>query len=88
MTIGGEGIEQIGEGCPDGLTIGGSATEKVSLYGVAPVVQQTAVNALTGSTAAVSSSAWGFASSTVATIVIQDVHDMHNALVNLGILNQ
>lgn len=34
-------VEQIGTGAPDGLTIGGSTTEKVSFYGVTPVSQRT-----------------------------------------------
>lgn len=31
--------EYIGDGNPDGTSLGSSATEKVSLYGVTPVVQ-------------------------------------------------
>lgn len=33
-------VLQIGDGGPDGCTIQGSATEKVSFYGVAPAVQR------------------------------------------------
>lgn len=35
----------IGDGRPDGNTFGASATEKVSLYGVTPVVQPSALTA-------------------------------------------
>ncbi len=35
-------IEYIGDGSPDGTTLGQSATEKISLYGKTPIVQQTA----------------------------------------------
>lgn len=34
-------VEVIGNGGPDGVTLGSSATEKVSLFGETPVVQQT-----------------------------------------------
>lgn len=33
-------VEQIGTGSPDGLTIQGSTSEKVSFYGVTPVSQR------------------------------------------------
>ena len=36
-------VEQIGNGGPDGVTVGASATEKVSCYGVTPVVQAAAM---------------------------------------------
>lgn len=39
-------VEQVTYNGPDGATIGKSATEKVSCYGVTPVVQAGAVTAL------------------------------------------
>ncbi|WP_136420289.1 hypothetical protein [Herbaspirillum sp. ST 5-3] len=35
----------VGDGRPDGVTVGASTTEKVSLYGVTPVVQGAALTA-------------------------------------------
>jgi len=37
----------LGDGRPDGVTVGASATELVSFYGVTPVAQQTAPAAAT-----------------------------------------
>jgi hypothetical protein len=89
MTIGGEGIELIGQGAPDGATFGYSTTEKISFYGVTPVVQQTAINAKSASTAiGGATTTWAFTSSSQANILIQDVHDMHYALVAYGLLDQ
>lgn len=34
--------EYLGNGCPDGSSFGQSATEKISFYGVTPVVQRAA----------------------------------------------
>ncbi len=33
-------VRLIGDGRPDGCTVGADTTEKVSLYGVAPIVQR------------------------------------------------
>jgi hypothetical protein len=32
--------QYLGDGCPDGTSFGQSATEKISFYGVTPVVQR------------------------------------------------
>ena len=39
--------QYLGDGNPDGVSIGSSTTEKVSVYGVTPVAQGAAVTALT-----------------------------------------
>jgi len=36
-------VQQLHDGCPDGVTICGSATEKLALYGGTPVVQGAAL---------------------------------------------
>jgi hypothetical protein len=33
-------VEYIGNNAPDGMSIGSAITEKVSMYGITPVVQQ------------------------------------------------
>jgi hypothetical protein len=45
-------VEQIGNAAPDGVTIGAAATDKVSIYGVTPVVQASAITAATDLTTA------------------------------------
>lgn len=72
-------VEVIGSGMSGGITVGESATEKVSLYGVTPVVQRTA---------AVATSAVGTASSTdVTTVLKAAVIDIMNTLEAIGAWN-
>jgi hypothetical protein len=41
------GVQYLGDNGPDGVSVGASTTEKVSVYGVTPVAQGSAVTALT-----------------------------------------
>ena len=79
MTIGGNGIEQIGESSPSGSTLGGSTTAKISFYGIVPVVQAAAPTAV-ATTAATSTSAWGFGGSTQANAIVTAVNALITAL--------
>jgi hypothetical protein len=79
MTIGGNGIEQIGGNSPSGETLGGSTTSKISFYGQTPVVQAAAPTAA-ATTVAVSSSAWGFSTSTQANAIVTAVNALITAL--------
>lgn len=76
---------QLGDGNPDGVTIGGSATEKVSFYGVTPVVQA-AVTTAPVSTAATATSPYGFATSTQADAIVTWIRAADTALKNIGII--
>lgn len=72
-------VEVLGSGMSGGSTLGASATEKVSLYGVTPIVQRTA---------AIATSAVGTASSTdVTTALKAAVIDIMNTLEALGAWN-
>lgn len=88
----------IGDGNPDGCSLGSATTEKISFYGVTPVTQptsasQAAVTTSVITTAATSTSPWGFATSTqadaVATIVAANrtlVNQIRSELVTLGLI--
>lgn len=70
--------EQIGKGSPDGMTFGAGITEKISLYGITPVVQR--------SGAAQGTSLVGTASSTaIDTDVKAALIEVMNTLAALGI---
>ncbi len=56
---------QISDGNPDGLSIGQSSTDKIGFYGTAPSVK-TSITDYTTTTAATSTSPWGFGTSTQA----------------------
>jgi len=67
MSIGGNGIEQIGEGAPGGSTFGGSSTATISFYGATPVAQISAGTLAT--TVPTSTSPYGFSSAQATTIL-------------------
>lgn len=88
----------IGDGNPDGCSLGGATTEKISFYGVTPVTQptsasQAAVTTSVVTTAATTTTPWGFATSTqandLATIVANTrtlANQVRSELVTLGLI--
>jgi hypothetical protein len=76
--------QQLYDGEPDGVQIGGAATDKVAFYGATPVVQQT-VAAYSTTTAATSTSPWGFSTSTQANAINARMIEITAALRNLGL---
>lgn len=77
-------VEYIGRNGPDGMTLGSSATEKVSLYGVTPVVQAATIAAV-ATTAATSTSPFGFTEAQ-ANAIISGLNSCVAALKNLGVI--
>jgi len=49
-SVGGNNAEQIGTGCPGGIMLGATATEKVGFYGASPVAQQATAATATDAT--------------------------------------
>jgi hypothetical protein len=76
-------VEQVTYNSPDGATMGQSATEKVSVYGVTPVIQ---ASAITGpvTTASTTTTPYGF-TSTQADAIVSSVLAIIAALKNFGI---
>ena len=80
-------VEVIGDSAPDGVTLGRAAAEKVSTYGVTPVIQSSGANqAAAGTTASTTTSPAGFANTTQANATINLVDEMRTALVNFGVM--
>jgi hypothetical protein len=75
--------EQVTYNCPDGATMGKSTTEKISFYGVTPVVQASAVTAVT-TTASTTTTPYGY-TSTQADAIVTAVNAIITALKNVGI---
>lgn len=70
-----------------GASFGLNTSSKISFYGVTPVVQRAgAAQAAVGTTAATTTTPWGFGSSTQADAVITLVNEMRAALVALGVI--
>lgn len=76
-------VEYIGQGGPDGTSVGSSATEKVSVYGVTPVVQAATLTAVT-TTASTTTTPYGY-TSTQADAIVTAVNAIIVALENFGI---
>ncbi len=70
---------------PDGFYIGASATYKVGFYGKTPVVQQSTIAAV-ATTAATTTTPWGFTTSTQANAIVSDVNAILAALKTYGLI--
>lgn len=79
-------VEQIGTGSPDGATFQASTTEKLSFYGVTPVVQPSGATQATITTTWVTiSSGFGFATSADVISIIAAVQAIQTVLKTLGL---
>lgn len=73
------------EGVP--VQFGGTNTATVGFYGATPVAQQSATNqAAVASTAATSTTPWGFSTSTQANAIVALVNQLRADLVDLGLI--
>ena len=72
---------------PDGIQYGRSATDLVGFYGISPIVQPTSASeAAVTTTAATTTSPWGFATSTQANAIVTLVNQLRADLVALGLI--
>jgi hypothetical protein len=76
-------VEQLGGRADDGTTVAGATTDLVSLYGVTPVAQASAITgpATTGSAV----SGYGFTTASQADAVVTSVNSIILALKNIGV---
>lgn len=75
----------IGNGNPDGVSVGGATTDLVSLYGVTPIAQRSSANqAAVTTTAATSTTPFGFSTSAQANAIVTLVNELRAALVAIG----
>jgi hypothetical protein len=71
---------------PDGTSLGQDTTDKVSFYGVTPVVQPSSANqAAISTTAATTTTPWGFTTSTQANAVVALANEVQRVLTLLGL---
>ena len=79
-------VYQVGDGRPDGLTIGGSTSEKVSFYGVTPIAQRTGAAQSTFTiTIGTSQTSWGFKTSDQFNDFVLQLREIQNTLIALGV---
>jgi hypothetical protein len=85
MTMTGQ-ERNVSDGNPDGNTFGQSTADKISFYGVTPIIQRANSNqAIADTTTPVSSSPFGFGSTQAAGIITL-VNEMRAALIAIGII--
>lgn len=88
----------IGDGNPDGVTLGGATTDLISFYGVTPIVQRSSASQAAVATTAItapattvgtSTSPWGYAGSTQANAISKAVSDLVTRVAaNTTLLNE
>jgi UDP-N-acetyl-D-mannosaminuronic acid transferase (WecB/TagA/CpsF family) len=79
----------IGSGAPGGTSFCSATSEKLSFYGVTPIVQRSgSAQAAVVTTNAVSttSNIWGFSTSSQANAIIALVNELRAALVAVGLI--
>lgn len=76
-------VQQLSNGGSDGTSMGASASEKISFYGVTPVVQAATFTAVT-TTASTTTTPYGY-TSTQADAIVTAVNAIIVALENVGI---
>ena len=83
-------VEYIGGNAPDGMSFGVSTTEKISFYGVTPIVQRSgASQAAVSTTASVDTTdgaVAGYATTTQANALVTLVNELRAAMVAVGII--
>lgn len=79
-------VEQVTYNSPDGATVGKSTTEKISFYGVTPIVQRSGADqaALTLTTATVGG--YGFTTATAMNTAVALLVELRAALVAIGVI--
>lgn len=78
-------VHHLSDGNDDGVTVGQSTTDKVSLYGVTPIAQRAgAAQAAVTTTAATTTSPWGFGSAAQADGIVTLVNELRAAMVAIG----
>jgi hypothetical protein len=78
-------VEQVTYNSPDGATMGRVSTEKISFYGVTPIVRST-ISSEISTTAFISTAGiYGFASSTEALQVTRAISTIAARLIEIGL---
>ena len=78
-------VEEIGKDQSDGILIGKTSSALVGFFGTSPVAQQSTATAV-ATTAATSTTPWGFDGSTQANAIVTAVNACLTALKNLGLI--
>ena len=80
--------KQLSDANTDGTSFGQSVTDKISFYGVTPVIQPTSANQAAVATTAVSTAAgiYGFTTAAQGNAVVTLLNQIRSDLVTIGVL--
>lgn len=78
------GVKYLGDYGSDGVCMGRAAADKIGFYGATPVVQASTFTSV-DTTAATSSSPYGYSTSTQADAIVTAVNAIITCLENLGL---
>lgn len=78
-------IERLDYGSPDGSNWGGSASDKIACYGEVPVVQASAITAVSTTAATSTTNAYGYTTAAQADAIVTAVNSLITAVKNFGI---
>lgn len=78
---------QVPNNLGNGTQVGASASSLVGFYGATPVAQPASGGTACTTTAATTTSPWGFATSTQANAVITLANSLQSVLVTLGLIS-
>lgn len=70
-----------------GYQVGTATSDPVGFYGATPIVQGSTGGSAVTTTAATTSSPWGFSTSTQANAIVTLVNGLQSALVSLGLIS-
>jgi hypothetical protein len=79
-------VRELSDGNPDGTRLGNASSDLLGFYGLTTPIVRPSVTAYTTTTAATSTSPWGFGTSTQADAVNTAVRQMATALRSLGLV--
>ena len=78
----------IGDGNPDGVSFGTATTEKISFYGVTPIVQRVgAAQAAVTTTGSTSTSPFGFSAAAQGDAIVALVNELRATLIAFGLIS-
>lgn len=80
-------VEYLDKGNDDGTCLGQSATEKISFYGATPIVQRSgAAQAAVATTAATTTTPFGYTTAAQADAIVTLVNECRAALIAAGLI--
>lgn len=80
-------ITQLTDRNPDGTNVGQDVSDKIAFYGSTPIVQRSgSAQAAISTTAATTTTPWGFTTSTQANAIVTLLTEVRATLVALGLM--